>query len=468
MKTPLTLLFFLFTLNANGFIVDSLDYGRFGKLKVYHSNTTPKQIVLFVSGDGGWNKGVIDIAGNFLAMDAAVVGIDIRTYFKNLQKTKSECFYPASDFENLSKFIQKRYHYRNYLTPILAGYSSGATLIYGILAQSPANTFSGAIAFGFCPDLQISRPLCSGSGLKIHPLDQEKGFFLEVSKNLQEPFLVFQGKQDEVCDFKTTATFFKQIPNARLITLEKVGHGFSVKQNWVPQLMSAYKEFLVKTENEHKPENDLKLEAETKDLPVHIIPSASASDKPMVFFISGDGGYTSFDKSFCQELASKGMSVVALDALKYFWNEKTPESTTADVEKLIGLYKDRWKKEKIVLIGYSFGADVIPFVFNKMNKSMQDQIQSLVLMSPATDGDFEIHISDMLSLGSAQKKYDVVSEIDKVTNVKLLCIYGSEEDAEIKAKTKNAGLSFLTIKGGHHYDNAFRQLVEAIVAHSTK
>ena len=209
-------------------------------------------------------------------------------------------------------------------------------------------------------------------------------------------------------------------------------------------------------------------DAKLKDLPIHISLSRIVSDKPMVFFITGDGGYTRFDKLFCKELAESGFSVVALDALKYFWNEKTPESTTVDVEGIISLYQAKWQKDQVIIIGYSFGADVLPFVYNRLNKSLQDQIKSMVLMSPAIAGDFEIHVTDMLNLGGTTKKFDVVSEINKVRKVKILCIYGSEEKAEIKRKTKNEDLTFVTITGGHHYDDAYRNLVSAITAHSNK
>lgn len=40
----------------------TLDFGRFGKVALYQSVSQPSQVVLFVSGDGGWNLGVVDMA----------------------------------------------------------------------------------------------------------------------------------------------------------------------------------------------------------------------------------------------------------------------------------------------------------------------------------------------------------------------------------------------------------------------
>lgn len=462
------ILLLLISFSAKAIVSDSLQYGVFGKLKIYQSVTVPKELVLFISGDGGWNQGVIDMADNFVAMDAMVVGVDIRTYLKNLKKSKSPCYYPAADFENLSKFIQKQYHYKNYVSPVLAGYSSGATLVYGILAQSPANTFSGAIALGFCPDLQIDKQLCAGSGLKSHSLGKGKGFYLEATNNLKEPFIALQGMQDQVCDFKTTASFLKQIPNAKLIALQKVGHGYSIQKNWVPELKEAFAEIVSKKQAEVKSSHEEINESQLKELPIHAIPSTVNPEKPMVFLITGDGGYTSFDQAFCKELADSGTPVVALDALKYFWNEKTPASTTADVEKLISFYKSKWQRDKVILIGYSFGADAFPFIYNNLTKTTRESIQLLAMLSPATEADFEIHITDMLSLPRGKRQYDVSAEVNKIKNLKIVCLYGSEEEPEIKSEINNPEVSFITIPGGHHYNNAYREIVNLIMQRSER
>ena len=145
--------------------VDTLSFGIFGKIALYHPERTPDAFVLFISGDGGWNKGVADMTAPIVSQGAMVAGINILSYMKNIKSSKSKCYYPASDFEEVSLTIQKKYKFSKYLKPILVGYSSGATLAYGTLAQAPANTFKGAISLGFCPDIDIDRPLCRGAGL---------------------------------------------------------------------------------------------------------------------------------------------------------------------------------------------------------------------------------------------------------------------------------------------------------------
>ena len=121
--------------------VDTLRHGRFGPVVLYRQREHPSQVVLFVSGDGGWNRGVVRMAEELATMDALVVGIDIRHYLRALAAAREPCSYPAADFEALSQWLQQRLGFPGYVPPVLAGYSSGATLVYATLAQSPPNTF---------------------------------------------------------------------------------------------------------------------------------------------------------------------------------------------------------------------------------------------------------------------------------------------------------------------------------------
>jgi len=103
---------------------ETLSFGPFGKINLYYESPQPSHVALFVSGDGGWNLGVVDMARELAGLDALVVGIDINHFLKQTESSGENCLYPAADFEALSKFIQRRLNYSSYRTPILIGYSS--------------------------------------------------------------------------------------------------------------------------------------------------------------------------------------------------------------------------------------------------------------------------------------------------------------------------------------------------------
>lgn len=443
--------------------VDSLFFGSVGKITLYHPERTPDAFVLFISGDGGWNKGVIEMAMNTVSQGAMVAGINVVSYLKRIRTTKSKCSYPASDLEEISLTIQKKYKFSTYLKPILVGYSSGATLAYGALAQAPANTFKGAISLGFCPDLDIDRPLCRGGGLSCSAIKAGVSYLLEPCSNLTAPFIALNGSNDQVCNFFEIKRFVDQIPNAEIVGLPNVGHGFAVTRNWLPQFVTAYQK--VQNEpgyQEKKSKENILLQQQIdslykSDLPLSIIPSIVKKDLPLAFFISGDGGWTSFDQSVCDKLAEKGIPVVGLDAQKYFWNKRVPKDVANDIAPAIFHYLKLWNKQSFVLIGYSFGACVAPFIASNFTEQGKALLKGIYCLSPDVTGDFEIHFSDMLHL-KTNEQYNVVKEMKGIQALNPVCIFGSEEEESTRKSFTDEGIRIELLPGTHHYNSDFNAI----------
>jgi type IV secretory pathway VirJ component len=464
----LSVLLFFLVHYSSASQVDTLEYGAFGKVVIYQPEKVPDAFMVFISGDGGWNSGVVNMAGYAVNKGAFVAGIDIRHYLKSIRSINSNCYYPAGDLEDISMTIQKKYKFNQYLKPILVGYSSGATLVYGALAQAPANTFKGAISLGFCPDIEIDRPLCKGSGLTSHVLKKGNSFYLEACKTLTSPFIALNGTIDQICNYTDTKEFIESMPMAELISLPNVGHGFSVTRNWVPQFISAYQKIVKEPgfmEKKAAENSLLQLQSEsllTSDLPLAILPSAIKNDLPLALFISGDGGWTSFDHSICEKLAEKGMPVVGLDAQKYFWNEKTPAGTANDLTVAINHYMQLWNKKTFVLIGYSFGACVAPFIAENFSSELKETLKGVYCFSPDLTGDFEIHISDMLHL-KTKDKYDVPAALRQITKLKPVCIFGNEEGEAIRKSFNSDEIRIEILPGNHHYNNDYNTITEVIL-----
>ena len=451
---------------------DSLSYGDFGKVFIYTHTMQPSALVLFISGDGGWNKGVVSMGYHLTDHNAMVAGINIQHYLKRLNARKESCNYPASDFENLSIFLQKRYHFKEYLKPILVGYSSGATLVYGLIAQAPFNTFKGGISLGFCPDIDMTKPLCAGSGLKYHVLKEGHSYYLEAKNDLSCPLMVLHGTIDQVCDYNSTAEFLKPISKAELITLPKVGHGFSVERNWVPQFLDSFDKIVANKDQveEIAPAHQSVYVSPAMDikLPLVATPAPANENAPMVFMISGDGGWTDFDQAISNELAKKGFPTLGLDAQKYFWTKKTPEECVHDFSIAIEEYLGKWQKKSFILLGYSFGADVVPFLPAQLSPNLSRVLSGVVMMSPDQTGDFEIHVMDMLSLGSSKDKYDVLDAIKKLQRLIVIAMFGDQEPAEDVKAFRDTGVFIEVLPGSHHYNKDAPAVVNAITKHFVK
>ena len=455
--------------NTNAAVTDTLKFGVFGKVIVYRPTAVANAFVMFISDENGWNKGESEIARNLIIQGTIVVGIDSKYYLKRLKTQSLKCYYPAGDLEELSMFLQKKYKLSQYFKPILIGYSNGASLAYAALAQAPANTFKGALALGFSPDIKTGKPFCQGSGLIQHSAKAGKSTSLEASDKLTAPFIVLHGADDKTYTLAEAKQFIKAVNTGQLVELPKVGHDFTVSSSWFPQFTEAYKKIMVapsfaeqkSVQNVNK--QSQKIVALPDDFPIIVIPAPIKDTLPMVFLISGDGGWTSFDNSLAESLAAKGMPVAGLDAQKYFWNAKTPDETAVAVTKAIQHFMQQWNKKKFILAGYSFGACVIPFIADRLPASLKESLTGVFSLSPDEIADFEIHISDMLDLGTSNDKFKVTDEIRKIIQLHPVCIFGIEESAAIRAQFSKAGAKIITVPGNHHYNDNPAAAAEAIL-----
>jgi len=212
----------------------------FGTVTLYHQTAAPPHVAIFISGDGGWNLGVVDMARELEGMDALVIGVDIRHYMKAATASPDKCFDPGSDFAELGRIVEKKLGYEKRVPPVLVGYSSGATLVYAALVQAPPRTYTGALSLGFCPDLIVNHPICKGHGLTWEHDKHGKGVDFLPTDKLEEPWIAFQGDIDQICTPEDTRAYLKKVPNGELVWLHKVGHGFSVPKNWMREFKEGF------------------------------------------------------------------------------------------------------------------------------------------------------------------------------------------------------------------------------------
>ncbi len=191
------------------------------------------------------------------------------------------------------------------------------------------------------------------------------------------------------------------------------------------------------------------LPAHSGDLPVK--EWEHSAQTPFVLYISGDGGFNNFSTDLCSVINKAGYSVTAVNSKSYFWDKKTPEQSAKDIAAYLDKQFTDRKNQQLVLIGYSFGADVMPFIVNKLEATTKSRIVSVILLSPSTSTDFEIHWSDLF--GRKKKRdMDVIAEINKMGAQKTVSISGDDEtDFPVKAVIlKN--YTNVVLPGGHHYD----------------
>ncbi len=449
----------LLSFSAGAFAADevtesTLEFGRFGKIALYGPAAEPERVVLFISGDGGWNLGVVDMARELAGLDALVVGVDIRHYLKSLAASPDNCANAAVDFEALGQFVQKKLGYRQFHRPLLVGYSSGATLVYATLAQAPPGTFSGAVSLGFCPDLLLHKAMCKGAGLNFNS-DPKLGQIFAPASHLAEPWVVLHGDQDQVCSLQSAGDFVGKVPGGSLVSLPKVGHGFSAPRNWLPQFKQAFRHI---EQAAPKATAAFPGKAAIDELPLREV--AGQPGDTLAILLSGDGGWAGLDKELAAALAARGITVIGWDSLRYYWTARTPDAAANDLARIITHYRSALKRNKIILLGYSFGAEVLPFLVRRLPTELKTQIEKVVLLGPGTHAHFEFKLTDWL--GGTDAGLDIKSELARLADLSVLCVHGAEERDSLCPKLEPGMGKSIALPGGHHFAGDYLGLANLI------
>jgi type IV secretory pathway VirJ component len=439
-------------------------YERFGEVSVYRPRAEPREVVLFLSGDGGWTLGVLTMTRRLVEQGALVAGIDNSHYLAELERAKDKCVSPAVDLENLSHFLQSKLAFKTYMQPTLVGYSSGATLAYTTLAEAPDGLFKGLMTLGFCTELGLAKPVCRGAGVESTPKHdahgQVEGVELIPSKKLSSSWISLQGELDQVCPAAPARSFIEKVMGAEAVLLPKVGHGFAVEPHWGAQFDAAF----AQVTGAASVSAPTRQSSPVADLPLTVVPAADGATGPwFAVFLSGDGGWVGLDKGVSHALSKYHIPVVGWDSLKYFWSPRTPDGAAQDLGRVLEYYSQVWGKSHALVIGYSQGADTLPFMVNRLSPATRRTVGLTALLGLSSSADFQFHFSNWLH-GSTQG-LPTGPELERWSGSPYLCLYGAQDTDAVCQKLTGKGGSSVKMSGGHHFSGGYEQIATEILSH---
>jgi type IV secretory pathway VirJ component len=446
-----------------------LSHGRFKNLVVYAPAGNPLSFVLFLSGDEGWNSAADTMLAQLAQQGAMVVGIDLKRFEDELKADGSQCVFPDGDLENLSHFVQAYFHNATYLAPMLVGVSSGGAMAYAMLAQAPRDTFASALSLGFCPHLNLDKPLCKGSGLEFTRNaggaggsggSGGSGANLLPVNNLGNPWVVLHDGKNSACPVAVTREFVSQVHGAALADLPSLS----------PAPVNAA---FAKLAAANSTRAMTPPPAALGDLPVIEVAAQSAAEQStaapadvFAIIMSGDGGWAGLDQDIAAALSARGIPVVGLDSLRYYWTARTPQGVATDTDRMIRYYLSHFGKKRVLLVGYSQGADVLPFAVNRLPQATKAQVALTAILGMSEHALFEFHVSSWISDDASG--LPTLPEVNRLTGMPVLCIYGEDEHDSLCPKLDPLKFKVVKLKGGHHFDGNYAGLANEILNAAAK
>lgn len=404
--------------------------GRLENIRLLAPADDPKAMVIYFSDRAGWSPRDDAITTALRTDGDVVLGVDLAAYAAQLDRADGVCLYVVGELTDLAQVAQRTLNIQTYLPPVLAGIGEGATFAYAALADAPPNTLGGAVASGFANQLTTRLPFCPGS--TATKTADGKAFSYGFDISIPEPASIFV-PDTQLEAVQSAAAAQDQITVDALDTDDPTS-----------QIVTAV--------------NDLADDIEPfGKLPAIDLP-ATTTPKAVAILISGDGGWRDLDKTMGEWLSTQGVHVVGLDFLHYFWSKRTPQELATDIAELIK-DADPQRKLPVMLIGYSFGADTLPFAYPLLPADLQARTKVLGLLAPSLSTSFQVTISGWLGIDDSERK--IAPAIADLPADKVLCIYGKDDADETScADPAVKNTTVIETDGGHHFDGDYTSIAQ--------
>jgi type IV secretory pathway VirJ component len=204
--------------------------------------------------------------------------------------------------------------------------------------------------------------------------------------------------------------------------------------------------------------------SQVKDLPLVELRSSGQS-KMLAVFLSGDGGWADIDRQIGQTLSERGVDVIGLDDRAYLRSgTRGPDGTAQDVARASAFYMQRWGDERLLLLGYSRGANFLPFVANRMPPALSARLALIAMLGLQEHASFKYRFSDLWATRSRASDTPILPELERLRGTNMLCVYGKDEDESLCRGIDSTLVHPVMRPGKHHFDGDYRALTTLILS----
>lgn len=196
-------------------------------------------------------------------------------------------------------------------------------------------------------------------------------------------------------------------------------------------------------------------------MPVVEVPARGNADTVVIFY-SGDGGWAAFDRNLADGLARQGVPTVGVDSMRYFWTRRSPDAAAADLAVTARHYMTAWRKPRVMLVGFSFGANALPLIIPKLPPDLRARLRGVALISPGRSGELQFHLGSWLDHTSPDA-VPIAPLLAQMRGPPALCIYGDHDAGNACSDFGPHLVRPLQIPGGHHLGGDFDALAQAIL-----
>jgi hypothetical protein len=200
-------------------------------------------------------------------------------------------------------------------------------------------------------------------------------------------------------------------------------------------------------------------------------PKAGELKGTPVIFYSGEFGWRPLQQDTASFLASTGRLVLGLDSQTYFADVIPASDLASDLAQFRDFANERAgrpKESPVILIGFAWGSEMIPYVLNRIRAPMA---RGAVLIAPDKEGAVKFRVAIQLRMDiQPNERFDVETELRRMPLIPTVLMQGTldaNSTAEALAKAPRGPHRFVPVVGGDRQfhevrDGFFTVLADAL------
>jgi type IV secretory pathway VirJ component len=186
----------------------------------------------------------------------------------------------------------------------------------------------------------------------------------------------------------------------------------------------------------------------TGALPTVRVEPAAGGHGPLLLLMSGDGDWVDFMEELASAASAAGSPVLGLKSRSFLSEPRTPEAAAAALEPAVRDALAHWQRSELVIVGYSRGADMAPFVVNRWPEDLRARVRGMALIGLSEYASFEFHLDDLVRDVRRPTDLPTRPEVEKLAGLHLVCVRG-ERERDSFCDQPTAGMEVATHAGAH-------------------
>ncbi len=205
--------------------------------------------------------------------------------------------------------------------------------------------------------------------------------------------------------------------------------------------------------------------ADVRGIPLIELPAnrVTAKHHRFAIMLTGDGGWRRIDVRVTNRFRAEGIPVVGFITPDYYRTTRSADESACALERTIRFYKALWKCDRVLVIGYSRGADILPFMLSRLPAEVRGSIDVVALLGLEPTIDFRYHPSWIPFYHPKEPQFAVLPEMEKLRDYRILCFYGEKEKDSLCHALDPQMATIIREHGSHHFAGNYSGIAEAIL-----